>query len=105
MKKVARAVSLIKDKYNDGSVKFFYLLVTTPAGAPKTKDVKDFEDKLKFGEHTMVLNDGKADGVKAIWGPDAKVKNTMVLSKGFKVSSTGFGDDGVEAAIEKALKE
>lgn len=105
MKKVARAVSLIKDKYNDGSVKFYYLLVITPGGAPSTQDVKTFESDQGFVEHTKVLNDGKADGIKAMWGPDAKSKNTMVLAPGFKVSSVGFGVDGIEAAIEKARKE
>lgn len=105
MEKVSRVVTLIKDKFNDGSVKFFFLLVTTPSGAPDTQDVKDYESNLNFVEHTKVLKDEKADGVKALWGPDAKVKSTMVLSPGFKISSTAFDVDETEAAIEKAMKE
>lgn len=101
---MTRAVTLIDNNFNDGSVKFFYLVVITEKGVPTTKAIKAFETRMKFVEYTKALNDGKADGVKALWSPDAKVKNTMVLAPGYKISSVGFGTDGIEAAIEAARK-
>lgn len=98
------AVNLIKNKFNDGSVKFFYLVVITQKGAPTTKSVKDFEKRMKFAKNNKALNDGKGDGVKALWSPKAKTKNTMVLAPGYKISSIGFGGDELEAAIEEAKK-
>lgn len=102
---MSRAVTLVNKTFNDGSVKFFYLLVTKGGSAPSTKDVKKLETDLGFVEHTKVLNDGRADGVKALWGPSAKVKNTMVLAPGFKVSSIDFADNQMEAAIKQAKTE
>lgn len=111
---MARAVDLVKNKYKDQPVKFFYLLFRYgfTSDPPTPDDAQAFikslaeNQKVELNDDTRILLDGKAEGIKALWNPTNGPKQTMVLSRGFKVSARGFdAQTELDAAIQDALKK
>lgn len=111
---MAGAVNLIKNKYNDGSVKFFYLLFRYGfTDAPPTPEnaqafIKSLREKqnLELSEHTRILLDGKAEGIKALWNPTDGPKQVMLLSRGYKIHSRSFDiETELDGLIQAALNE
>lgn len=103
---MARVVDILKSKHNDGSVKFIFLMFrNAKGGAPTRAQLKDYETKRKFGEHAFALSDGKMRGVVALWSRDAQHKNTMVMSRGYKIFANHLKADEIADAVEAALKE
>lgn len=103
---MARVVNILKNKHNDGSVKFIFLMIRNAQGrAPTKAQLKKYETDRGFGAHAFALSDGKMEGVIALWSPDAEHKNTMVMSRGYKIFANHLEAEDIADAVEGALKE
>lgn len=98
---------MLKTKHNDGSVKFIFLMFRNArGGAPTRAELKKYETARNFGAHAFALSDGRMEGIKALWSPNpAQHKNTMVMSRGYKIFANNLKREDIADAVEGALKE
>lgn len=72
---------------------------------PVPSDLLKYEQQFAFGDNAMALADGQSLGGKALQSPDAPVKNTLVLRRGYKIHANKLSAEALETAIDDALAQ